>query len=229
MWVSLVAVGVASSACSLGLSGTLSESTEDAGLADSAPTPSVDSGIAAIDASGAHDAAAAVDAVASDGFMVVEGAPSVVDSGPPSVDCDGVLCDGTCLSGGSCATCAAGHALCAATNTCGDCSSCSGAGGVALPVACYACDAMGENPVGTCEADDVGGYCLSSVYPNGGTHCPCPEFDVAACPGDNQVCVQVDNEKPVCVTCGETFYATDMAVCQANASCDATASPPRCH
>jgi hypothetical protein len=227
MWGSVVAVLAATSACSLGLSGTLSEAAEDSGVAvDAGPSPPVDGGGSSVDASGAHDAAM-LDAVASDGFVAVEAAPPP-DGGPPSVDCDGVLCDGVCLNGGSCATCAAGHALCAGSNTCGDCSSCTGAGGVALPVACFACDSMGENPVGTCQADDVGGYCLSSVYPNGGTHCPCPNFDVASCPGDNQVCVQVDDQKPICVTCGETFYATDMAVCQANASCNATASPPRC-
>jgi hypothetical protein len=226
MWVSVFAAPLA--ACSLSLSGTLSETGDDAGVTvDAARSAPPDGASAAADASGAHDAAMIVDAVASDGFVVVE-ASSPSDSGPPSVDCDGVLCNGVCLSGGSCATCAAGHALCAATNTCGDCSTCAAAGGGAFPIACFSCDSMGQNPVGTCEADDVGGYCLSSVYPNGGTHCACPDFDVASCPGDNQVCVEVDTQKPVCVTCGEAFYATDMAVCQANASCNATASPPHC-
>jgi hypothetical protein len=227
MWASLAAAVAASAACSLDLSGTLAESAADAGLApDAGPTRPLDGGHAAADASATRDAAGTLDAGAPDGLVSVGDASS--DGAVVSVDCAGVLCDGVCLSGTTCATCAVGHALCAATNTCGDCTSCTGSGGVALPVACYACDAMGENPVGTCEADDVAGYCLSSVYPNGGTHCPCPDFDVSTCPGSNQVCVQVDTEKPVCVTCGETYYATDMAVCQANASCAATASPPRC-
>jgi hypothetical protein len=226
-WVSLIAAVAASSACSLGLGGTLLEGGDDAGPPlDAAPARTLDSGSTVADASVTHDAANAIDASAPDAFVGVDAASS--DGATTSVDCAGVLCDGLCLSDHTCATCTAGHALCAATNTCGDCSDCIESGGVAHPVACYACDSMGQNPVGTCELDDADGYCLDSVYPNGGTHCPCPDFDVATCPGDNQICVQVDNQEPVCVTCGETYYATDGALCQANASCNATASPPHC-
>jgi hypothetical protein len=222
----LVAVATAS-ACSLDLGGTLAGELSDAGgLPDATPTRTFDAGAPEVDASGMHDASSAVDAMPIDSSVGV--VDSSTDGGVVGVDCAGVLCDGACLNAATCATCAAGHALCPATNTCGDCSTCTGGGGTSLSVACYSCDAMGGNPVGTCEADDVGGFCLDSIYPDGGTHCPCLDFDVTTCPGSNQVCVQVDTQKPVCVTCGETYYATDMAVCQANASCQATATPPHC-
>lgn len=133
-------------------------------------------------------------------------------------------------------TCPAGQSLCPGTTTCvGNCSAqCPGAklscdhGGSATCVAdcaacggkqttaCYRCPVdQGFNVTGSCEDPASGSSCVKD---QGYVHCGCA-YDVANCPGDNQVCrPTIVLGLGVCKSCGEDN--TSGKTCKANGKCD---------
>jgi hypothetical protein len=74
------------------------------------------------------------------------------------------------------------------------------------------------NPIGTCQPDMPGAYCLDENYAGAyqggqGYHCACTF--ATDCPAETQVCIGTGPPPAVlgCFTCGEMF--TDMFQCKA--------------
>ncbi len=138
-----------------------------------------------------------------------------------------VQCNGLCVTGTDCTACDRAPLFCEQTGVCAStCAACAGS-----PIECFACNGSQANPIGTCEAVDAGGFCLSgdyaNAYPGGGEHCDCSDTDVANCVGAQHVCLPHGNTD-WCVTCGEQGQATNGLPCKGGGLCNATASPPRC-
>ncbi len=223
-------------ACGLDITGM--GASEDAG-ADAAPlqdatvdkdawSDSPPDGPSSEDASAARDTGVVQDGGdgpdAADAEAARDAPEAAADAGP----CLGVICNDTCLADATdCHACDAGTLLCRGTRACG--TTCSGCrdNNDALPIECYKCDATRQNPVGTCEPHDAGGYCLSSLGYQ--SHCGC-QAGVSECPGRQQVCEAVIGfGVPLCVTCGEAFALTSGLACKGGGSCDTDGSTPMCH
>jgi len=161
--------------------------------------------------------AAMVDAIADAGHQ---------DAAP----CSGVLCNGECLPNGDCHSCSGAPLLCGSTHACvSACAGCVDTRGAAMPIECFACDSNQRNPLGTCEYDDAGSYCLSGNYLGqyeGGAGYQCQCNDVSSCPGATQVCVPLGHyDAGFCLTCGEITLAQiqgqpckDGGTCQAGSA-----------
>jgi hypothetical protein len=139
--------------------------------------------------------------------------------------CAGLMCNGQCVSLTDCRSCQGKPLLCGATRECVDsCQACADTSGTALPVECFACDVMHQNPIGTCQYQDAGSYCLNGDYAGqyqGGAGYRCQCSDVSMCPGATQICVPLGNVgASFCLTCGEatTGMAQGMA-CQGGGTC----------
>ena len=121
------------------------------------------------------------------------------------------MCAGNCTSAPDCRGCGGANLWCQATNTCtSDCTKCP-----ANPIQCFACDMNRLNPIGTCEPNVGGLYCLDTNYAGAyqggqGYHCACTE--ASDCPADTEVCIGINGGTPGCFTCGEAF--TDKATCK---------------
>jgi hypothetical protein len=167
------------------------------------------------------------DAVSSDVILADSGVaetgdgPPVDGTGPPpDAGCPGLWCNGQCTSAADCRGCSGAPILCRATGTCGaDCVSCGD------PVECFVCDINHQNPLGTCEPNDPGSYCLSDnyagVYLDGGQgyHCGCGT--TPDCPGGDQVCLyNVTAATNTCFTCGEAQVPTQGAMCKSGGHCN---------
>lgn len=131
-----------------------------------------------------------------------------LETGPPSDAGDagcatGHICNGVCLPGTSCASCAVGQLLCPTTRLCvAGCSACAGSA-----IECFRCaDGGAASAEGSCEPAATA-YCLGGSY----AHCPCNV--VANCPGSSQSCRSKD-----CVSCGE--LASDGARCKSGLTCE---------
>lgn len=152
----------------------------------------------------AGDGGSARDAGEGDARVVDSGNDS--DAGVLDAGCvGGHVCDGVCLPGSSCASCAVGQLLCTATRVCvGGCAACAGSA-----IECFRCaDGGAASAEGSCEPAATA-YCLGGTY----AHCPC---NIASnCPGGNQTCRSKD-----CVSCGET--ASDGARCKNGLTCEET-------
>ncbi|NOU32686.1 MAG: hypothetical protein HOO96_32680 [Polyangiaceae bacterium] len=132
-----------------------------------------------------------------------------VDSGPqPDGGTDagcatGHICNGVCLAGTSCASCATGQLLCPTTRVCvAGCGACAGSA-----VECFRCaDGGAASAEGSCEPAATA-YCLGGSY----AHCPC---GVAAnCPGGSQIC-----KTNACLACGESN--SDGSRCKNGLTCE---------
>lgn len=95
-----------------------------------------------------------------------------------------------------------------------------------MPIECFACDINHANPIGSCQYDDAGSYCLSSDYAGQyggqtGYLCTCADGGVSSCPGATQVCLPLGNVgQSFCLTCGEaTVGAIQGAPCQGGGAC----------
>jgi hypothetical protein len=205
-------------ACGLSAGGLLDEGAGDAGA------PSLESDGSFADAPAEAIAVTPPDATAdagadADGQTPADAAPvdAPIDVGP----CDGVVCNGACLDASTCVSCDGSPLLCASSGACGaSCDSCEG-----RPIQCFNCDSNRQNPVGTCELDDAGAYCLAkNNYP--GYHCACAnKNNPNECPGTTQTCAQLDIFTVACLTCGEP--GTDGLACRGGGACaEADAS---CH
>lgn len=126
------------------------------------------------------------------------------DGGTPDAGCvGGHICDGVCLPGASCASCAVGQLLCTATRVCvGGCAACTGSA-----IECFRCaDGGTASAEGSCEPAATA-YCLGGTY----AHCPC---NIASnCPGGSQTCRSKD-----CVSCGEV--TSDGSRCKNGLTCE---------
>jgi hypothetical protein len=155
------------------------------------------------------------------------GDSGIADTGTPETGCTGVICNGSCTTAGDCRSCSGAPLLCGSTNQCvAGCQACTDPGGIALPIECFACDISGQNPIGTCQYDDAGTYCLSGDYAGqheGGTgyQCACEDADVSTCPGATQVCVPLGTlGHSFCLTCGEpTTGPIDGKPCRDGGTC----------
>jgi hypothetical protein len=224
----LAGVAVIAAGCGLDLGGL--EDTpggDDAGLADvvTAGDGRVSGNDAAPEATPA-DATSPTDAAETGSAADAPGETAADSPPPPPVDAGcktGVVCDGNCTSASDCAGCGGANLLCQATNTCtSDCTMCP-----ANPIQCFACDMNRLNPIGTCEPDVQGAYCLDENYANiykggQGYHCAC--IFATDCPADTEVCIGIGPPPATlgCFTCGEAF--TDKATCkdgQGKAMCNA--------
>lgn len=197
-----------------------SASTADAGHPTDASSPPSDSAPLAPE-TGGQDASA----TPSEDASQADAAES--DDAATDAACPGVMCNGACTDATDCAGCPGATLLCGATGTCtADCSACTTTGGT-WPIGCFACDPSGANPVGTCESEDAGGYCLngdySRAYKDGGAgaRCSCVAngSKATACPGATQVCMHVIGVEQ-CVTCGEQLPwpdTTDNEACMSPA------------
>ena len=145
--------------------------------------------------------------------MADTGDGGIADSAMPEAEagCPGVTCNGVCTTARDCRSCAGAPLFCGSTGQCvAGCEGCMDRGGTALPIECYACDSNAQNPIGSCQYNDAGSYCLSGnyqgEYADGGTgfQCACADADVASCPGATQVCVPLGFAgHSFCLTCGE--------------------------
>jgi hypothetical protein len=134
--------------------------------------------------------------------------PEQHDAGQADADsCTGVRCAGQCLDAGDCRSCEGAPLLCGSGTCMPSCFGCRDSQGVATPIECFACDSNHANPLGTCQYEDAGAYCLSGDYSGsyqGGLGYRCGCNDVSACPGATQVCVPLgSNNAGFCLTCGE--------------------------
>ncbi len=115
----------------------------------------------------------------------------------------GHICNGICLPGTSCASCAVGQLLCPITRVCvAGCAACAGSA-----VECFRCaDGGAASAEGSCEPAATA-YCLGGSY----AHCPC---GVAAnCPGGSQIC-----KTNACLACGE--LNSDGSRCKNGLTCE---------
>jgi hypothetical protein len=150
--------------------------------------------------------------------------------GAAEASCSGVTCNGQCLASGDCTSCAGAPLLCAATRQCAaDCTACTDPNGAAMPTQCFACDSNHQNPIGTCQYDDAGSYCLSGDYRGayhgaGGYRCACAA--ASDCPGATQACVALGQyDAGFCLTCGEITVGTeDGQPCKGGGTCHASQS-----
>jgi hypothetical protein len=196
-------------ACGLALSGDgapVEAGLGEAGLFDG----SMDTSVAdtSISESGAMDSG-------SDG-----GEAAVAEAG-----CTGLLCNGMCLDAGDCRTCTGSPLLCGSRCVSG-CDTCTDPSGGAMPIGCFACDSNHANPIGSCQYDDAGSYCLNGDYQGQyqggpGYQCLCTDGGVASCPGATQVCVPLGQVgQSFCLTCGEpTIGVIQGQGCKAGGSC----------
>ncbi len=224
--VAVACVAVVVAGCSLGLGGLGDMPGADGGEPEVGVDAAANGDVTVGDDSSSPGEASATDA--TEGGSAEGDAPgeaSVVDSPPPpppDAGCKGVVCNGSCSGMPDCSGCSGANLLCPMTKICtSDCTACQGA-----PIECFACDMTRMNPIGTCQRQDVGSYCLDENYAGAyqggqGYHCACNTAD--DCPGDDQVCIGIGSTAPPfgCFTCGEAF--TDMATCKAgkgNAMCN---------
>jgi hypothetical protein len=149
-----------------------------------------------------------------------------METGP----CTGVVCNGQCLGATDCRSCTAAPLLCPSTGACvPQCAACRDSQGTPRPIECFACNSNLQSPIGTCEYDDAGSYCLNGDYlghydGDAGYQCGCS--DVSSCPGATQVCVPLGNrDASFCLTCGEITLAQiqgqpckDGGMCQASSA-----------
>ncbi len=144
--------------------------------------------------------------------------------------CTGVLCNGQCLPATDCRSCSGAPLLCRATGACtSSCAGCRDTRGTAMPIECFACDSNRQNPLGTCEYDDAGSYCLSGDYLGqyeGGAGYQCECNDVSSCPGATQVCVPLGHyDAGFCLTCGEiTLAQIQGQPCKDGGTCQASSA-----
>ncbi len=113
--------------------------------------------------------------------------------------------------------CRNGQVLCPANGLCQ--TSCAGC--TDYPIECFACDSNQQNPIGTCQPNNVNAFCLNGDYStayNGGqgAHCDCSNTVVSNCPGANQVCVNA-GQTDWCLTCGEPN--SDGRTCKNGGQC----------
>ncbi len=149
------------------------------------------------------------------------------ESGMPEASCTGVTCNGSCIAASDCRSCSGAPLLCAATEQCvSDCRGCNDANDAGMPIECFACDSNHANPIGTCQYDDAGSYCLNGDYlgqyqGGSGYQCSCTDAGVGACPGATQVCVPLGNRgESFCLTCGEpTIGVIQGQPCRAGGTC----------
>ena len=188
----------AMAACGLDVSG-LGGSGPDASEASALDTGVIDTGAGdtGLLDTGGHDS----------GLMDGEAGPA--ESSMPEASCTGLTCNGACISASDCRSCNGAPLLCASTGQCvAACQGCKDTSGTAMPIECFACDSTHANPIGSCQYDDAGTYCLSGDYlgqyqGNPGFRCACD--DVSQCPGATQVCVPLGaSEAGFCLTCGES-------------------------
>ena len=145
------------------------------------------------------------------------------DAGPPDAACSGVRCDSQCLDAGDCQSCSGAPLLCGSTCV-SSCSSCHDSQGVATPIQCFACDSNHANPIGTCQHDNPGSYCLSGDYSGqyrGGFGYRCSCNTVSACPGSTQACVPLGSSNAgFCLTCGEATVGSMQGLpCKGGGAC----------
>jgi hypothetical protein len=195
----------------------------------------------------AATAAAAIAHVTACSLGVSGTGPSAADAGPDnaveaSVDepaaevaaeaapaCNGPMCNGACVTDPDCRSCPGAPLFCSLTGQCvSSCQSCSDPSGP-MPVECFACDSTHKNPIGTCQSQDAGAYCLSGDYSGqyqGGTGYRCGCQDVSGCPGATQVCIVLGNyDAGFCLTCGEsTVGAIQGAACKGGGACQTHAA-----
>jgi hypothetical protein len=164
----------------------------------------------------------------SDASLDVIAADTATDggeAGATDAGCTGVMCNGECIPSGDCHGCSGAPFLCASTGQCAaGCQACSSLKGVAMPIECFACDINHQNPIGTCQQDDAGAYCLSGDYLgqyDGGPGYQCQCGNVSDCPGATQVCVPLGNvDASFCLTCGEaTIGPIDGGACRDGGAC----------
>ena len=145
-------------------------------------------------------------------------------------ECQGLLCNDTCMNGATdCTGCAGAPLLCAATGSC--VSDCTAGCSPSAPLECFVCDSTAQNPLGTCHADDVtSNPCRSgdfaSAYRSGtpGRRCACAGGNASACPGADEVCASNDT----CFECGDLgLTAFDAGACKNGHACDDTTNT--CH
>ncbi len=150
------------------------------------------------------------------------------DSGPDGAEeagCSGVVCNGQCTSASDCHGCPGAPLLCAPSGQCtGDCQGCTDSNDGGLPIQCFACDSNHQNPIGTCQYNDAGSYCLNGNYLgqyDGGPGYRCGCTDVSECPGATQACVPLGGVGgSFCLTCGETTLgAIQGAPCRDGGTC----------
>lgn len=220
-WFLLV---LANSGCSTSSAGT--EPVPDASV-DTAPVMdarAADQSTADASSDASVDAESA-EAAVSDGAAVTDtGSADAADDASPI--CDGVLCAGACLAAPDCRGCSGAPLLCGPRKTCvADCARCVDESDASVPIACFACDSAGQNPLGTCQPLDASAYCLGGdyfgSYVDGGPgfHCGCNDGGVGGCPGSTQVCASAGASLQ-CFTCGElTFAATDGVACGGGGRC----------
>ena len=124
--------------------------------------------------------------------------------------CAGHVCQGVCLAGTSCASCAAGSLFCTTSHTCvSTCAACQ-----VSTTECWSCS--GAQPAGSCEPTATA-FCFSAGY----THCPCAgDAGEALCPGATHTC-----KSGQCTTCGEP--GTDGSKCKSGLDCQSSNST--CH
>jgi hypothetical protein len=182
----------------------------------------LDSSEAASDVVTDSPASDAIDGGPSDAAIDVTG--DAADAAP----CTGVLCNGACLAASDCRACSGATLLCAASNTCvSKCSDHCGApdAGSARPIDCFACNAFGFDPLGTCEPDDTTAYCLNGRYAgqylDGGNGYVCSCDDAGTkCPGASQVCASV-GQGTFCLNCGQVATVSlQDAGCQGGGACN---------
>jgi hypothetical protein len=173
----------------------------------------------------------APDAASKDGtvedVVVRDGGDARSDTGAPD-GCSGVTCNGQCMAAPDCQSCPGATLLCGPTKTCmADCAACRDSMNAGLPIQCFACDQNHRNPLGTCQYDDAGAYCLNGFYGGqyvggaDGFRCAC---DDGGCPGMTQVCAPLGtfDAGSFCLTCGETTAATiDGQPCTGGGTCHA--------
>jgi hypothetical protein len=182
-----------------------------------AATPPPDSGDAGTQDTGAMESAVPESGVDSASEAAAEA----------STPCSGLTCNGQCTTATDCHACPGSPLLCAPKGQCtAGCEACVDSTDASLPIDCFACDSSHENPIGTCQYNDAGSYCLNGSYAgqyDGGPGYRCSCTDVTGCPGATQVCVPLGNVgASFCLTCGEITLATiqgqpchDGGTCQA--------------
>lgn len=139
--------------------------------------------------------------------------------------CNGVVCNGACLTASDCQSCTGAPLLCSGRCVT-DCATCVDSQNRAMPIDCFACDVNHENPIGSCAYNDTTLYCLSGSYLGSytggaaGYHCACGDGGASDCPGKTQVCAPTPAGSTFCVTCGEVYvYDLDGSACKGGGSC----------
>ena len=176
---------------------------------------------------GSSDAGPAADAGVDGAGLDADARVDGADGGDADAACTGVMCNGSCIPATDCRTCPGAPLLCASSGECAAaCNACNSKGNP-MPIECFACDSNHENPIGTCQYDDAGSYCLSGDYLGqylGGNGYQCECSNVTQCPGATQVCVPLGNyDAGFCLTCGESTVGMmqglpckDGGACQVN-------------